>query len=854
MRSLANPRDVTSRPPTPYRPLLWAAAAVGLGVTVDRGLAMTPAPSLLAWWWSAGALLLAAAVIRSRRRAGDLSAALLLAAAAAVGATWHDWRWTLTEADELGRFAREAPQPACLRVVLADRVRVSPPAESSPLRAIPARTMSEATVRVAAIRDGRTWRPAGGWSRLRVAGELAGVAPGDRLEVFGQLGRTPAALNPGQYDWAAAERRDGRFTEVFCDAPQCVAVEREAPLTSLSRALYAVRSWCSGQLAANVPTRDAPLVLATLLGDQERLGDSTKDAFLKTGSIHLLVISGAHLAMLAVIVWQVAWTFGLSTRMHLTVVLATVLVYSAIVGLEPSVTRAMVLTVATILALVAGRRASAANVFGAAALVVMVLNPDEAFRSGTQFSFLAVAVLILFAQWPPVPFHLVRRHIGAAPIPIDPLVRLVVTSWPWHKRATHAFFFAFRELTLASIAVGIVMAPLVAYHFHVVTPAAIILTPLASPLIAVALAAGLGVLTVGWLLPPLGGLLGAVCGWSLHATEILVQWAAEVPGSYWYANGPAVWWLCVFYGSIALVAVIPELRPHWRWQAAAAMVWAAVGYASIGAGRMSPEELRCTFLAVGHGTCAVLELPSGETILYDAGSLGSPEMAHQTIASFLWSRGIDRIDALVLSHADIDHYNATPGLLERFPVGAVYISPMMFDPVATGGRLAAPNYLRDVLAASGVPLRQVWMNDRLRTSGAETGIEVLHPPREGVFGRDNANSLLLAVEFGGRRILLPGDLESPGIERVMADPPLDCDVLLAPHHGSENSDPPGFAAWCRPEWVVMSGRRPERTLLSAVSYQEAGAQVFHTALSGAVSCLVSEQGVRTATYQESPGD
>jgi competence protein ComEC len=156
------------------------------------------------------------------------------------------------------------------------------------------------------------------------------------------------------------------------------------------------------------------------------------------------------------------------------------------------------------------------------------------------------------------------------------------------------------------------------------------------------------------------------------------------------------------------------------------------------------------------------------------------------------------------------------------------------------------------LAASGVPLSEVWMSDRLRASGTETVIEVLHPPREGVFGRDNANSLLLAVEFAGRRILLPGDLESPGIERVMADPPLDCDVLLAPHHGSESSDPPGFAAWCRPEWVVMSGRRPERTLLSAVSYEKAGAQVYHTALSGAVTCLVSEQGVQTATYQESP--
>jgi competence protein ComEC len=245
-----------------------------------------------------------------------------------------------------------------------------------------------------------------------------------------------------------------------------------------------------------------------------------------------------------------------------------------------------------------------------------------------------------------------------------------------------------------------------------------------------------------------------------------------------------------------------------------------------------------------------MELPAGETILYDAGSLGSPEMATKIIASFLWSRGIDRIDAIVLSHADIDHYNAMPGLLERFPIGVVYVSPMMFDPIATAGDLTAPNYLRDVLRNAGVPMREVWMGDRLKTTSAAVGIEVLHPPREGVIGRDNANSVLLNVEFAGRRILLPGDLESPGIELVMTDPPMDCDVLLAPHHGSAGSDPPGFAAWTTPEWVVMSGERPDRTLLAQQSYQHAGAMIAHTAANGAVTCIVSPTGISLAGFRD----
>ena len=88
-----------------------------------------------------------------------------------------------------------------------------------------------------------------------------------------------------------------------------------------------------------------------------------------------------------------------------------------------------------------------------------------------------------------------------------------------------------------------------------------------------------------------------------------------------------------------------------------------------------------------------------------------------------------------------------------------------------------------------MPLRETWSGDRLSTG--VTQIEVLHPPRRGVLGSDNANSIVLAVEYQGRRVLLTGDLESPGLDDLLAEEPLDCDVVLAPHHGSGFSDPPG---------------------------------------------------------------
>lgn len=793
---------------------------------------------MFAAWWITAAAALGCAAYAGRRQRDALAVAALLLAVGGAGGAWHHRCWNEFPVGDLGRFAAEESGPACVAGVLTDRVKISPPADRSPLRALPAQTISETTLAVERIRDGAGWRAAGGLTRLRVAGELTSLAPGDRVVVFAQLGQPLPPLNPGEYDWQAHERRFRRNSELYCDHVRCVTVTSTAPSLGFDAFLADIRGWCERQLTANVSERDAPLVLATLLGDQERLSETTKDAFLNTGAIHLLVVSGAHVALLASIIYWIVQGTPLANGWRLLLMIATVTIYALIVGLQPSVTRATILTMMTVAALFLGRVPSMGNILGLAAIVVFALNPCELFRAGTQFSFLAVAVLFVLSQW---------TWRGE---PRDPLERMVVSYYSWPRRVVRRSRQAMVAMIVSSLVVGVAMAPLVAYHFHIVTPAGILLTPLAGPLIAIALAAGLGVVTLGWLVPPVGWGLGWLCGTMLYLAERLVTFAQDVPGSYFYTAGFPGWWLLAFYGIAGLWIALPRWRPAWHWQTSAALVWFAIGYASIGLGRTTPDTLRCTFLAMGHGTCTVLELPSGQTILYDAGSLGSPIAATKSISAYLWSRGIDRLDAVVLSHADVDHYNALPGLLERFPIGVVYVSPMMFDPVATGGDLTAPNFLRDCLAEAGIPLREIWMGDRLRTGDADVTIEVHHPSREGLMARDNANSLLLAVEFAGRRILLPGDLESPGIEQVIADPPLDCDILLAPHHGSPLSDPPGFAAWCTPEWVVFSGGDRDRTTLSQQSYQRAGGTVRHTAASGAVSFDVGRQtAIKAASFR-----
>jgi competence protein ComEC len=252
---------------------------------------------------------------------------------------------------------------------------------------------------------------------------------------------------------------------------------------------------------------------------------------------------------------------------------------------------------------------------------------------------------------------------------------------------------------------------------------------------------------------------------------------------------------------------------------------------------------------VGHGIGIVAELPDGRTILYDAGKLGSPLGATRPVSSVLWSRGITHLDALIISHADADHFNGIPELLDRFSVGVIYVSPYMFE-----RRQPAVDELMAAIEASGVPLREVRAGDELRSNPVAAGdlrLRVLHPGRQAAIDDDNANSIVLALEYAGRRLLFTGDLQTSGLADLLSNEPLDCDCILAPHHGSPRSDPAGFADWSTPEHVVISGARNVEDIVTIErvknSYRLRGAEVYHTAEDGCVRVDIGASGHLTLT-------
>lgn len=840
----ADNRDEAARPR--YQPLVIVLFAVVAGIVLDRyggpaffsrAIGAAPAGAWFAIWWYSALCLLCVWWLTWRKGRDRFAAWLLMAAAAFTGAAWHDVRWQLFPQWEITRFARYDAAPVCLLAVARESPERLPASPPTPLRAIPSGERSRLTVDVVAVRDGTEWRPAGGECEVVAEGHLLGVHAGDHVKVFGQLSRPVPPQNPGEFDFAAHARADRHLARIRSSAPESVSIDRRAGWWSWQRGLDAVREHCQAVLRRYVGPDRSGLAGAILLGAREGLPREETTAYLATGTVHLLVVSGLNVGILAAGLWGAMRLGWMPRRAGLTIIIVAVVAYTLLTRSEPPVVRAAVLAVLLCAAAWTGRQGVAFNSLAAAGLFVLALNPADLFRSGPQLSFLCVAALVWTGG----------LTFAARKSPADRLDQLLAAARPWHVKTTLHVGKWSLWLVVTTVVVWLTALPLVLHQYHVLSPIAVPISPPVWVVVFVAMWSGFLLLLVGWMWSPLAAMLGTVCNYSLAGLEWIVEMAEAVPTGHSWWPGPAWWWVAGFYVGLVAVMVWGRTLAAPRWQLAALAAWILIGLVPPFVRSFTRDHIEISFLSVGHGTCVLIEGPTGETLLYDAGSLGTPDYATQTVASYLWHRGHRRIDGIVLSHADIDHYNAVPGLLERFQVGEIYVSPMMFSRFGPDAAGHGPTVLREAIERAGVPLREIWAGDRLRV-GPSVTIDVLHPPRRGVIGSDNANSLTLALECDGRRVLLPGDLESPGLEDLIAELPYDCDVLLAPHHGSRRSDPPGFAAWCTPEWVVISGGGGEEVAPVAQTYAPAGARVLDTHDQGTVAFTLNRASIEFATW------
>ncbi|MCA8911307.1 MAG: ComEC/Rec2 family competence protein [Planctomycetes bacterium] len=647
-----------------------------------------------------------------------------------------------------------------------------------------------------------------------------------RVSAIGKLRRPRRAGNPGELDSRTRYAREGITHTLTVKMPGQITLLEPPAAWDPRRLAPWVHAQFHRLIGSRMPKERAAVLGATLLGERGNLSAEQRAKFVRSGTVHLLVVSGLHVGLLAAAVLLLLRIFGVPPRWAWCVAGLSALAYLFITGVQPSVLRATIMIVIYALGRMLLRRPDPLNIVGASALVTLAINPADVAELGFQLSYLAVLGILVVA-----PVLRLRR-------PLSDSERIERRPWQTGRDWLGA------SLRI-SLAVGLCTWPLLAYAVHVVSPSMLVTNLLVGPLLTLML--GVALFTPLAVVPFIAAALAWVLSLLAGLLEVIAGAFAEVPYGHLFLPAPPGWWLAGYYVALASVIIAPRLRLPRILGALAWLAWLCVLPVLSLAAADEPGPARLTALDVGQGQCVVVEIADGPCAVLDCGSTSLGGVGERVLAPYLWQRGRNRIDVLFLSHADADHVNGLPQLFDRFKVGRVYVSEVFAD---EPGGAAIVAWLEDrcevrvlrrgdvVALADGLEVRCLWPDAGF--------VKNVVPDSE----RHNDAGLVLLLQAGERRVLLPSDVESDGLAGVLPlldDKPID--VLMAPHHGSHVDGLPSMLQRLQPEHVVLSARESFPAEDSLVIYGKAVPNVWQTWQSGAVTFLIGADGsLRAETY------
>jgi competence protein ComEC len=888
-------------------------ASIGHSVDGSASAGLGTAPLFHAAWLFAAGVALATSVWM--RPSLTLIAIALAAAVCAVAGLWAQrivWfplalLWML-----LGAWCAEMqPHPApsaslvaasdgLLRTVEGTVVHAGPVRTEleqnleEPATAPPTQTIDLRVVTVEHVTDESDGQvPAGGTVRITVRWpEIENPQPfgcGERVRATvrlltpndyhdpGAFSRTDFLLDQGIT--ATAGANFARVQRIGKESGPFFACRLEQGQHATTAKLLALPAAMRGMPAAlRLNQQDAIMLAAMVAGDRTYLTHALRIGFERTGSFHMLVVSGFHLAIVAGFIFWITGKLHLPRTPATMITIAASLVYALFTGFATPVQRSLWMITLYLLGRIVYRERSPLNVIGFAALCLLVASPRSLLESSFQMTLLAVVAIagvaapLLQATIHPYAAATRDLRLTAIDAKLAPqlaefrvILRMLAVrlssatvnflgwgAFPWAVRGAIRVL----ELIAISCVVEVAMMLPMAADFHRITLTALPVNMLILPLLALLMPAALVTVLALLLWPAAAVLPAAAAGLVLHLGVALVHFFGSLQFGDLRIATPLLWQAAAFWlllgASIALAQL--GLDPaHSSIRRAACMLLLLAGVAAVlpRAVERPPGAMFLQALDVGQGDSLLLITPDGKTVLIDGGGFGGgPRLAPQefdigeeVVSPALWARGIRHLDAVALSHTHSDHMGGLPAVLRNFHPAELWVGD---NPPS-----AAYTALLGEAAALQVRVRSFRAGDAFPFG--ITQVDVLAPLTGYRPGKDPSNndSLVLHIGYGNTSALLEGDAEEPIEQGMLAEPGLQSTFLKVGHHGSATSTTPEFLARVSPQWASISCGphnrygHPRPEVLAGL--QTAHARTFRTDLDGA-SCFVLDGKTASADY------
>ena len=498
------------------------------------------------------------------------------------------------------------------------------------------------------------------------------LAPGDRIAIRATLDRPDGGRSPGVFDYARyLAEKDIWITGFIRSSSHLHRLADEQSWFHRLRYLpERLRTGIGQRIDAAVSGPARGIYRAILIGDYSQVDDATREAFKGSGTMHILAVSGLHMTVIGsflylIFYWLLSRSEWLLLRCPVRKIAAflslpVLVFYCLLAGMNTPVLRAMIMSGLVIVALCSNRRKSPSTLLAFAALAILAVDPLQLFTASFQLSFSAVlAILFLYPA-----LEKIIRPDGSRP---SPGIRAKIGNW-------------LVAGLLVSVVATLATAPITLFFFNRFSTVGVFANLVVEPLVCLwSLPAGFLALPLLLLAPGLSELCLTLGAFGLELALHAVRFFSALPGSsIWLPSPPR--WLMILYlialfattflaarRSAAIVKGLPLLLGLFLFLICAPRLLTP----------KPPESLQVSFLDVGQGSSTLLQYPSGLNILVDGGgpahgSSASPSVGERAIAPFLWHKGILKLDAIVITHPDADHYNGLEFIVTHFSPALIW--------------------------------------------------------------------------------------------------------------------------------------------------------------------------------------
>lgn len=717
------------------------------------------------------------------------------------------------------------------------------------------------TVRCLRIIQDNSYRPVTGKIRLVVPASLP-LQYGDLVRFHSKIKRIQSFHNPGSFNYERTLNRQGIYVSGFVANAAGIILIRHNSASGIKLKLESFRLRLKHLIYAHAPSPQREILEAMTIGNSKAIPQEVRDNFAKTGTSHILAISGLHVGMVAAAGFFLIFVLLKSSeylmlrfnifKVATAAAIVPVIIYALVAGMGTTVLRSTLMTLAFLTALLIGRQKDLYNILFGAALIILIIAPESLFEISFQLSFSAVFAIIYMVP-----------KLSAWTLPLPP------SAPHWLQTGIRRIYL----FLLVSAAATLGTLPIIVYYFNRVSAVSLIANLIAVPLLGIlALIPAMVFILTSLFSSSLAGLLVSVSSFFAGIAVAAINWLASLPWSSFSFVKPNCFEIALFYIFIFLLISVmtPVKINHDRGFTArhplGIRLALLVSLALIGADLTYmtwkdkfSDHLKITVIDVGQGASTLVQMPRGINMLIDGGGYpNSPlDMGRSVIAPFLYARRIKKIDIAVLTHPHPDHLQGLLYILDHFDVQEVWCTGLAVDDelyrlwmekiTQHNIRIKHLSALSPPADISGVHIRCLWP---------------LHQPkqtdREMPYDEINDASLVLKMTHVTRSFLVTCDISSQVEAQLIASGQnLKSDLLFVPHHGSVHSSSTDFihAVSCRYA-IISSGknnvfRHPHPDVLDR--YRSAGVEIFRTDQDGAVLVNSDGQTLSITPWIKRPG-